>query len=149
MACFMSGCSKDENGAPELLDLKQFYGSWCFEEDITLENAHFHAGHYDGDVNEVLGTRIIRLDIAVDDSFKWVEEEHWFTMFDGRTDSISTQGKIERTADKLSFIFDKWYYGEPGRVFTYQLTPDGKELTLFGQTSGYQPLETSMTFRRQ
>ena len=161
MAFCLSSCSKDEAEAKEsLLSAQEISGVWQFEEELTPEN-YTHTGEVlhvadtkseENYINMIYQT----IDIETNGRFVWKkryyyphfwlhEQEKWGE----REENLEARGKVEIADQKLSFVYDEWFLGKPGIVFTYELSADGKQLTLHGLSDGYQPSTYTLHFYKE
>ena len=135
----LGGCSKDEK-EPYDDALQMLVGKW----------------HSYGPMDEIDGGNhgFTRSETIEDSRFHW-QLIYFFPQvwrggeFGDYTDTHDIDGRVELDGTKLSFVFDEWYGGVPGRVFTYQFASDGKELILTGLSSGFQPRSYSLVFQKK
>ncbi len=147
----LGGCSKDEK-EPYDDALQMLVGKWHSYGPMD----EFDGGNHGFTRSETIEGNTVTQEITItsDSRFHW-QLIYFFPQvwrggeFGDYTDTHDIDGRVELDGTKLSFVFDEWYGGVPGRVFTYQFASDGKELILTGLSSGFQPRSYSLVFQRK
>lgn len=163
IAFCLNSCSKDNTEVEEALpqSVEKISGVWRFEEELKPENwsdtGEFIASSADTKSEDNQVNMLYQIiDIGTNSRFVWRKRYYYphFWLYDQkkwgeREENFMTSGKVEITDDKLSFVYDEWFMGAPGIVFTYELSADGKQLMLHGMSDGFQPSAYTLHFYKE
>jgi hypothetical protein len=138
--CFGS-CSKDDK-VKVVSDIDVLCGTWFFDKELSPENLgvtgesaiddYIHSKTRYEEKQDMIYQRI---EILSNGRFVWEKRYDYHNVWLGdkmgdKEVVQETKGRIEREDNKLSFLYDEWFEGNPGLSFTFAISADGNILAL-------------------